>query len=381
MNPDSGARTSRDRKLELLVSFHRKSLLVRDQDKFSELISMEVKELLDAERATIFMMDYETNELYAKFAIGLKEEDLKTLRFSVTLGITGYVARTGMVMNIPEAAKSPLFNPEIDRLTNFKTKSVLAVPLKDYSGRIMGVLSAFNKVGGGIFDREDEDILELIATQLSSTYEIIQLLDSLRLAGLESIYALAQTAEFRDQEDTAPHIRRVSGFAAMLAESIGLLPNVIEIIRVTSPLHDIGKVAIPDNILKKPGSFTPEEFEEMKKHTIYGYEMLKTFKSPLLKAAAKIALAHHEKYDGSGYPNKLKGDAIPLEARIVTLADSFDAMTSKRVYKTARPFQEAYDEVLRHSGGQFDPMLVDAFVKNKSRFQDAVVEWHRNDKV
>ncbi|MEK7287272.1 MAG: HD domain-containing phosphohydrolase, partial [Elusimicrobiota bacterium] len=301
---------------------------------------------------------------------------LKALRFPVTQGIAGYVARTGRAVNVADAYQDPNFNPDFDKMTNFRTGSVVAVPMKDSSGQTIGVLAAFNKIHSPRFSDEDEGLLSLLAGQLSATYEIFQLFEGLKLAGLESIYALAQTAEYRDQDDTGPHIRRVSSYCAHLAEVIGLPASEVEVIRVTSPLHDIGKVAIADEILKKPGRFTPEENAQMKKHSLYGYEMLKNFKSPLLKVAGKIALAHHEKYDGTGYPNQLKGEQILLEARIVTLADAFDAMSSKRVYKAAMPLDEAFEEVARHAGTQFDPMLVDAFLKNRERFITAFHEGH-----
>ncbi|MBI2070743.1 MAG: HD domain-containing protein [Elusimicrobia bacterium] len=359
------------KKLRLLISFHRKSLLTRDREKLIELISLEIKEILEADRATFFMLDTAKNELYGKLALGLKKDHLKALRFPVSQGIAGYVARTGLPINVIDAYQSPYFNPEFDKITGFKTHSVVAAPLKDSGGRVLGVLAAFNKLGGKAFSDEDEGLLLLLASQLAATYEIFQLLEELKLSSLESIHALAQTAEFRDQEDTGPHINRVSTYSALLAQVINLPAGEVEVIRVISPLHDIGKVAIRDEILRKPGAFTPEEAAEMKKHAIRGYEMLQNFRSPLLRKAGQIALSHHEKFDGTGYPNKLKGEQIPLEARIVTLADSFDAMTSKRVYKAALSFEQAAEEIRNHSGRQFDPMLADAFLKNKKQFEEA----------
>ncbi|MBI4668209.1 MAG: HD domain-containing protein [Elusimicrobia bacterium] len=367
------------KKLKLLIAFHRKSLLANDLDRLSEIIAAEIKEILEAERATIFLIDKESRELYGQFALGLAEPHLKALRFPVGQGIAGWVARAGRSLNVPDAYKDSRFNPEFDKVTGFQTHSVLAVPLKDSFGETLGVLAAFNKTKSRVFNDEDEGLLGLLAGQLAATIEIFHLMEGLRLTGLESIYALAQTAEFRDQEDTAPHIRRVSGYAALLAQTIGLSPKEVEIVRVTAPLHDIGKVAIPDQILKKPGRFTDQEKIKMHKHTLHGYDMLKNFKSPLLQEASKIALNHHESYDGSGYPQGLKGEAIPLRARIVTLADSFDAMTSKRIYKAAISFEDACKEIRREAGRQFDPKLCDAFAKNLELFREAHRQSHLDD--
>ena len=180
----------------------------------------------------------------------------------------------------------------------------------------------------------------MIASQLSSTLENSNLIEQLKRSNLESIYILAQAAEYRDQEDTAGHLKRMGDYSKLLARTMGLAQEHVEKIRFASPLHDIGKIAIRDAILRKPGRFTPEELEDMKRHTTLGYEILKDAQSPTLQLAREIALTHHERFDGTGYPKKLKGKAIPLESRIVALADVFDALCSRRGYKPSWPFEE-----------------------------------------
>jgi putative two-component system response regulator len=147
----------------------------------------------------------------------------------------------------------------------------------------------------------------------------------------ETIFRLAKAAEFRDPE-TGAHILRMANYSELIAEKLGLSPAERQAILYSAPMHDVGKLATPDHILLKPSPLTPEEFEIMKDHTIVGYEILKDSTSPMLQAAAQVALSHHEKYDGSGYPNGLAGDAIPLFGRIVAVADIFDALTSERPY-------------------------------------------------
>ncbi|MBV8600562.1 MAG: response regulator [Candidatus Eremiobacteraeota bacterium] len=176
----------------------------------------------------------------------------------------------------------------------------------------------------------------------------------------EAIFQLLRVAEFRDN-DTASHIVRIGHFAALLATSLGMPTEESELLRLAAPMHDIGKVATPDNILLKRGKLTPEEWKIMREHTVAGHEILKSSKSKLLQTGGTIALTHHEKFDGSGYPSGLRGDAIPIAGRITALVDVFDALTSERPYKKAWSISEALDRIRADSGTHFDPKLVETF--------------------
>jgi putative two-component system response regulator len=169
------------------------------------------------------------------------------------------------------------------------------------------------------------------------------------------VAALEQANKLNDV-DTGNHIKRVCLYSELLAEGVGLAADVCSKISRFASLHDVGKVGIPDSILKKPGKLTPEEWEEMKKHTIYGYDLLKEARADQI--AQNIALCHHEKFDGAGYPYGLKGDTIPMEARIVALADVFDALTNKRCYKEAFSNDTAKELITDASGSHFDPEIV-----------------------
>lgn len=182
----------------------------------------------------------------------------------------------------------------------------------------------------------------------------------LEQAQFEALERLALAAEFRDDE-TGQHTQRVGVRSAMLAKAIGLPLDQVEMIRRAAPLHDVGKIGIPDAILRKPGKLTAEEFEVVKTHTTIGAKILSRSRSPLLQMAEEIALTHHERWDGSGYAG-LAGVTIPLPGRIVAVADVFDAMTNDRVYRKALTFDEALAEIERQRGHQFDPELVDAFL-------------------
>jgi putative two-component system response regulator len=182
----------------------------------------------------------------------------------------------------------------------------------------------------------------------------------LQQARLETLERLALAAEFRD-DDTHEHAQRVGRTAALLAEKIGWHPLDIERLRRAAPLHDIGKIGIPDAVLLKPGRLTHEEFELIKRHTSVGAQILSGSDSDILRLAEEIALSHHERWDGTGYPAGLSGEHIPLAGRLVALADVFDALTHNRPYKQAWPLARALDEIAALAGKQFDPHLTDLF--------------------
>jgi len=178
---------------------------------------------------------------------------------------------------------------------------------------------------------------------------------------VEILERLALAAEYRDDE-TGEHIKRVGRIAAGIAQVLGWSEEQVELIRRAAPLHDVGKIAISDTILLKPGKLTPEEFERMKMHTTLGAKMLSGGRFPLLQLAEQVALTHHESWDGTGYIG-LQGEAIPVAGRIVTVADVFDALTSVRPYKNAWSTSDAIEEIKCQSGKQFDPDVVEAFLK------------------
>lgn len=203
--------------------------------------------------------------------------------------------------------------------------------------------------------RERTAELRLAVTRLEEAEQ------SLRLSQEETVQRLAIAAEFRDK-GTAQHIKRMSHYSALLARRYGLEADHCELIRIASPMHDIGKIGTPDHILLKPGGFAPEEFAVMTRHTEIGYQILAGSDSALLQLAATIAQTHHEKVDGSGYPKGLVGDAIPLEGRIVAIADAFDALTTKRVYKPAFSVEQTTDIMTQQRGTHFDAALLDLFL-------------------
>lgn len=179
----------------------------------------------------------------------------------------------------------------------------------------------------------------------------------------ETLYRISRAAEFRDPE-TGAHIQRMALYSQLIAKSLGLSAKDQQLILDAAPLHDVGKIATPDAILLKPGKLSPDEFEIMKGHARAGFELLDHSASPVVQAGAEIALSHHEKYDGSGYPQGLAGQNIPLMGRIVAVADVFDALTSERPYKQAWSLERAVEQLKAGSGSHFDPHCVLAFLEN-----------------
>ncbi len=219
------------------------------------------------------------------------------------------------------------------------------------------------------------------------TQELQRAYEKLDEAYLEIIHRLGRAAEFRDDE-TGAHIQRMSHYCRILAREIGLPPEKQKEIFYASPMHDVGKIGIPDGILLKRGPLSPEEFEIMKKHTIIGAKILSGSEHPVLKMAETLALTHHERWDGSGYPHNLKGKEIPLEGRICSLADFFDACTSPRAYRPAIKIEEVLGIIKEAKGKHFDPLVVKAFFKaleeilaTKEKYTDASEGERRTEKL
>lgn len=196
----------------------------------------------------------------------------------------------------------------------------------------------------------------------SRTADLKRALSELEIAQAETVQRLSMAVEFRD-EDTGAHIERIGRFSVLLAEHIGMDPDFCERLKHAAPLHDVGKVAIPDAILLKPGPLTPEERAIVETHAEEGHRLVRGSSSSILDMAATIALSHQEKWDGSGYPRGLKGETIPIEGRIVAVADVFDALTSDRVYRKAFSVDEAVQMMREQRGRHFDPVLLDAFME------------------
>jgi len=198
--------------------------------------------------------------------------------------------------------------------------------------------------------------------------------EELKATRLQIVQRLARAAEYRDN-DTGQHVVRMSLYAYTLALTLGMSEAVAEDLLNAAPMHDIGKIGIPDHILGKPGPLTAEEWETMRKHPRIGADIIGEHTNSMLTMAREIALSHHEKWDGSGYPEGLAGEAIPMSARIVAVADVFDALTSRRPYKPAWSVEDALNYIREQSGRHFDPALVDALNRSLARILEIKGRW------
>lgn len=271
---------------------------------------------------------------------------------------------TKIVKNNPETIDIPvlLVTALSDRGAKIKGIEVgaddfISKPI-DKSLLVTRVKSLLKVRAYNLLQKEYRETLEERVNELSK--HLKEAYDKLKRAYQDTIYRLSLAAEYKD-ENTYNHIRRVGYMSREIAKELGLDEYHQELILLTAPMHDVGKIGIPDEILFKPGRLTKDEFEIMKQHTIIGAKILGGTDVDYLETASVIALNHHEKFDGSGYPNGLKGKDIPLEGRIVAIVDVFDALTSKRPYKEPFPLDKSFKIILESRGTHFDPEITDLF--------------------
>ncbi|WP_170848452.1 HD domain-containing phosphohydrolase [Devosia sp. YR412] len=240
--------------------------------------------------------------------------------------------------------------------TDFLTKPVSPVELRARAGNLLALRQAQNS---------------LIERARSLELDIAAATSNLLEREEEVLGRLARAIEYRDS-DTGDHVGRVGAIARIIGEELGLDPVALRNLRLAAPLHDVGKIGVPDAILNKPGRLDDEEMALVRRHVDVGAAILKDSKTDMVQMACEIAANHHEKWDGTGYPRGLRGVAIPLSARITAIADVFDALCSDRPYKRAWSPQDAYDEIIRGAGGHFDPLCVSAFARGQERILDVM---------
>ncbi len=315
---------------------------------------------LNAERTTVFVADQADGELWSKVAEGLS---IREICLPIGRGLTGVVAETGIPLNVPDAHADPRFDPAWDARTGYHTRSVLTYPLKDREGEVIGVVQSINK-RGGVFDEHDEDMLSGIAAAAAAA-----LLNAQHFADMRRLTesALETTAAMLDARDphTAGHTRRVAQMAELLGRKLGFTLQQLAALRVAAAVHDYGKLSVPDAVLNKPGQLTHAEKDLIHDHVSVTRQILANFEFPApLADVPRIACEHHERFDGSGYPNGLRTDQISIEGRVLAVADVIDAMTSERPYRPAMAIDETLAYVLEARGTQFDPVVVDAVMES-----------------
>jgi len=320
-------------------------------------------QLMRAEVGSLLLLDEEKGQLYFEVALGDRENDIKRITLNLGEGIAGWVAKHGkpLIANHPE--KDPRFFKGVDERTDFKTRNLICVPVK-VKKKVIGVLEAVNKKRNKDFDEQDLALFTSLADQVAIALDNARLYQELEDMFFQTAESLADAIEKRDPY-TGGHTQRVTQYSLTIAKHLRLNTLEKKWLRIASVLHDIGKIGIEDQILRKPARLSPEEFNMIKQHADMGAEIIDHIRQ--LREIIPGVKFHHEHINGKGYPQGLRGEEIPIIAKIVAVADSYDAMTTDRPYRKALDKKVAIEELKRCSGTQLDKDVVEAFIQAYQR--------------
>jgi HD-GYP domain-containing protein (c-di-GMP phosphodiesterase class II) len=314
--------------------------------------------LVDSEVGSLLLLDPDTDELFFEVALGEKGREVKKVRLKSSEGVAGWVVKHGRPLVILDCDKDPRWSKRVDRVSKFVTRDMICVPV-NVKGKTIGALQTINRRTGH-YTEEDRDLLMFLANQVAGALENARLFSEVQRTFMETSEALADAIELRDAY-TGGHTRRVTQYSLAIGENLGLDDEDIVELRVSAILHDIGKLGVDDQVLRKPGRLDKDEFEQMKRHPQLGAEVLDHIR--YLENSLPGIKFHHERPDGRGYPAGLKGKKIPLIARIIAVADTYDAMTSDRPYRKGLNKTVAVKEIIACAESQFDAEVVNAFLK------------------
>ncbi len=326
------------------------------------------EELCRAETSSIWELDEERSELFFRVVRGRVAGEIRGLRVPLGAGIVGAVAASGRAELVNDVENDPRWRG--DPAEEFRTRAILAVPLVAH-GRVIGVLQLLNPLERAAFTEDDLRRLRLFAGPLAHALDNARLYAAQKRQFVETVTALAEAIEKRDPY-TGGHVRRVVVYSLLLGREMGLSRSELEQLRLGATLHDVGKIAIPDEVLRKPAPLDRGEFELMKRHTLDGAEIVSRVRG--LRALIPAVRSHHERLDGAGYPDGLGAEAIPLVARIIAVADTYDAMTTDRPYRRGLAPAAAFAEIDRHAGSQHAGEVVAAFRRLFERGEFTVAE-------
>lgn len=342
--------------LELIFVYLTEVTSLREHDDIIIVLANMGRALTSADRCTVWIVNEDKKTIWTKVAHGMDPMELP-----MDSGIVGHCMTTGEKIIIDDVYQDERFNPDIDKKTGYITKSMMVIPMFDSKGKIIGAFQVINHKGeSGVFEHRDMERLMLASTYAAESVVSATLAQEIEDTQKEVVFTMGAIGESRSKE-TGNHVKRVAEYSKILALAYGLSEEEAELLKQASPMHDIGKVAIPDSILNKPGKFTNSEFEIMKRHAELGHSMIKNSDRPLLQAASIVAYEHHERWDGKGYPRGIKAEKIHIYGRITAIADVFDALGSERVYKKAWNDMDILNLFKEEKGKQFDPKLVDLF--------------------
>jgi HD-GYP domain-containing protein (c-di-GMP phosphodiesterase class II) len=344
--------------LAVLSNVARKVSSISEVSRLVAHVMRVVEHILNAAAASVLLVDEDKQELFFEFADGDAGGVLKEVRMSIDSGIAGWVARNGRPLIVNDVRRDPRFYPGVDRATGFMTRSIMCVPLKVH-GKVIGAIEVLNKVDGSDFNERDLRAIESVASGAGIAIDNVRLGQELLYGYRNTVKALAAAIDAKDPY-TCGHSQRVKEYALIGAHALSLSLADLEAIEYAGILHDVGKIDVDDSILRKPGPLTPDEWVHIRRHPAAGARLVVGL--PRLHLARKLVLHHHERYDGRGYPNRLRGEEIPMGSRLLAVADAFDTMTTNRSYRTAVSPQAAIAELRACVATQFCPVAVQAFI-------------------
>jgi response regulator RpfG family c-di-GMP phosphodiesterase len=368
------------RRLQLLYDFMRELNKADSRSRILDLIIERVEKMTGAQRISLLLIDDAGENLVCERAVGIDPSIIRQIRVRSVEGIAGQVFSTGKTLSALALETAGYAGREYHR-DAFLSTPLVSTSLESQDG-IIGVLNVTDKADIAPFTEDEIECVRSIADAAAIAIDNVVRRDRLRQSVRVLLRTVGHLAEYRDEE-TTQHLERVTLMSRILATELGqeglyacqITDDFIESLVQAAPMHDIGKVGTPDDILAKPGKLTDEEFQIMKTHTEIGRRVLsKAFDPahpvPLLQMCIDIAYCHHERYDGTGYPRRISGEQIPHSARIIALVDAYDAITSHRRYSPAKPHEVAVDIIRSDSGAHFDPVVVDAFLRCHEQFNE-----------
>jgi len=346
--------------LAQIKNFAEISSVINSSLEINDIISRSMnaaQSLVGASASGVLFIDEKTGQLYFNVATGDAGDSIKKIRLAKGQGIAGWVAENNKPLIVNNVQEDPRFFKNADEQSGFETRNMLCVPI-NVGEKQLGVLEIINKLDDD-FNSYDLNMMTSLAHQIAVAVENARLYDELRSTFFSTMYALAITMDKRDPF-TACHLENVSRHSLLIGKKLGLNAREMVSLKIAALMHDIGMIGVRDDLLAKREKLSVHEHKEVMQHAIHGAEIISQVKQ--LNSLVPVVRHHHERYDGKGFPDRLAGDKIPLHARIIAIADSFDAMTSNRPYRKALSYDWAIEEIRRHAGTQFDPELVDIYI-------------------
>jgi response regulator RpfG family c-di-GMP phosphodiesterase len=343
--------------LELVYGVDKK---IRSSPRMTQMLEQVIKmaqKTLNISAASILLFGDNEEELFFEVASGPVGKVLRQVKLSTRYGIAGQVARTGKPLIVNDVTRSEKFHKMIDDTTGFQTRSLICAPLM-VQRRILGVIEALNKQDGSEFGEQDLEAVVTVATTTAMAIENTRQYQTTQEAFKNTISTLASAIDAKDPH-ACGHSQRVMEYSVMAGSYFSISPEEMETLGNAAILHDIGKIDVDCSILDKNDPLTQDEWEKIRQHPITGAKLLKEITS--LEMASELVLHHHERFDGKGYPAGLKGEDIPLGARLISIADAFDTMTTGRTYRPAMTIDQSIKELQDYAGTQFCPIAVTAF--------------------